>query len=196
MTTLLIATTNAGKRDEYRTLLADLKIECLTLDEVGLTATDVPETGDTFVANALIKAQAYAKLSGLLTLSDDSGIVVDALNGAPGVLSARYAPTVDERNTKLLTALTGVPFDRRTAHFECAIALVTQADVTIIAEGHLTGHVGFEARGTHGHGYDPVFVLGDGRTLAEIYPVEKNMLSHRAKAFAALYPMLQCVLGL
>lgn len=195
MNTLLIATTNIGKRDEYRALFADHKIECLTLDDVGLTDTDVPETGDTFIANALIKAQAYAKLAGLLTLADDSGIVVDALDGAPGVYSARYAPTVAERNAKLLTAMTGVPFDRRTARFECAIALVTQSNVTIIAEGQVAGHIGFEPRGEHGHGYDPVFVLGDGRTMAEVYPAEKNMLSHRARAFAALHPVLQCILG-
>ena len=190
---LLIATTNAGKRDEYQALLADLSIQWLSLADVGLASMDVEETGATFIDNALIKARAYAKASGIITLADDSGIAVDALDGAPGVYSARYAPTVAERNAKLLTALREVPSELRTAHFVCAIAVITSDEVTLIAEGSVDGHVGTAPRGTNGHGYDPVFVLEDGRTMAELASSEKNTLSHRGRALAKLHPLLRCL---
>lgn len=197
MQKLLIATSNAGKREEYETLLSDLPLQWLSLADVGLAGMDVEETGETFVDNALLKARAYAKASGLGALADDSGVMVDALGGAPGLYSARYAPTVAERNAKLLDALKDVPFEARTARFTCAIAVVTRAltsgGVILIAEANLDGHIGFEPRGTQGHGYDPVFVLSGGRTLAELYPAEKNLISHRAKALATLHPLLRCL---
>ncbi len=193
--TILIATTNAGKRDEYRDLLAELQIQCLSLADAGLASMDVEETGQTFFDNALLKARAYADASGMIALADDSGIVVDALGGAPGVYSARYAPTVEERNAKLLNALKDVPFERRTARFVCVIALKTQDGVTVIGEGQVEGHIGSEPRGSFGHGYDPVFVLGDGRTMAEHYPAEKNALSHRGRALTAIHPLLRLLLN-
>lgn len=196
MQKILIATSNAGKREEYMTLLSDLPLEWLSLADVGLAGMDVEETGETFEDNALLKARAYAKASGLAALADDSGVMVDALGGAPGLYSARYAPTVAERNAKLLNALAGVPFEARTARFTCAIAIVTEPTargVTLIAEGNVDGHIGFEPRGTQGHGYDPVFILSNGRTMAELYPAEKNQISHRAKALAALHPLLLCL---
>ncbi len=190
---VLIGTTNAGKREEYETLLTDLPITWQTLSDVALDSMDVEETGATFMDNALLKARAYAAASGLAVLADDSGIAVDALDGAPGIYSARYAPTVAERNTKLLDALKDIPYEQRTAQFVCAIALVTRNGLTLMAEGKVAGHVGFEPRGTNGHGYDPVFVLSDGRTLAELYPAEKNAISHRGKALAMLHPLLRCL---
>src|SRR5689334_16860836 len=122
-TPILIATTNPGKRDDFRALLADcaaeLPIEWLLPADIGLASMDVEETGDSFVANALLKARAYAQVSNMAVLADDSGIVVDALNGQPGIYSARYAPTVAERNAKLLAALADVPAGQRGAQFIC-----------------------------------------------------------------------------
>lgn len=193
MNAILMATTNAGKRDEYRELLSDLPIQWLSLIDAGLGSMDVEETGATFFDNALLKARAYAAASGLAALADDSGVEVDVLGGAPGVYSARYAPTVAERNAKLLNALKDVPFERRTARFVCVIALVTHNGLTLIGEGSVDGHIGLEPRGTNGHGYDPVFVLNDGRTMAELYPAEKNAISHRGRALAAIHPALRCL---
>ncbi len=190
---LLIATTNAGKLAEFETLLDDLPVEWLSLRDVGLDGMDVEENGLTFADNALIKARAYAAASGLVTLADDSGISVDALGGAPGVLSARYAPTAPERNTRLLEALRDVPPDKRNARFVAVIAVVTQDGVTLIGEGTVEGRVGYAPRGTNGFGYDPIFELPDGRTMAEHGVEEKNTLSHRGRALARLHPLLRCL---
>jgi XTP/dITP diphosphohydrolase len=192
---LLVASTNVGKLKEYRELMADLPVNWLSLQDVGLAHMEVEETGDTFRANALLKAEAYCAAAKLPTLADDSGIVVDALGGAPGVYSARYAPTAEERNAKLIHALEGVPFERRTARFVAVIALVLPDQVTIIAEGRVEGHVGLEPRGTNGFGYDPVLVLDDGRTMAELSSAEKNQISHRGGALAKLHPILHCLFG-
>jgi XTP/dITP diphosphohydrolase len=192
---LLVATTNPGKLKEFQQLMAELQVNWLSLKDVGLDHMDVEETGDTFAANALLKAQAYCAASGLPTLADDSGIVVDALNGAPGVYSARYAPTAEERNAKLIKALEGVPNERRTARFVSVIALVTPDGITVMAEGRVEGRAGTSPRGTNGFGYDPIFVLDDGRTMAELPTAEKNSLSHRGRALAKLYPILRCLFG-
>jgi XTP/dITP diphosphohydrolase len=190
---LLVATTNPGKLSEFRLLLADLPVQWLSLKDVGLDHMDVEETGETFADNALLKARAYCAASGMPTLADDSGIVVDALNGAPGVKSARYAPSAEERNAKLIKALDGVPHERRTARFVAVIALVTPDQLTVMAEGRVEGRVGTEPRGTNGFGYDPIFVLDDGRTTAELASEEKNALSHRGRALAKLSPVLRCL---
>ncbi|MFN8418627.1 MAG: RdgB/HAM1 family non-canonical purine NTP pyrophosphatase [Anaerolineae bacterium] len=187
---LLVATTNAGKLREYRAMMADLSVKWQTLEDVGLAGMDVAETETTFIGNALLKAQAYAAASGLPTMADDSGIVVDALDGAPGVYSARYAPTAAERNAKLLAALQGVPEEKRTARFVCIVAFATADGITITAEGRVEGRVGFEERGTNGFGYDPVFVLDGGLTMAEISSEAKNSLSHRGRALAKIRPLL------
>ncbi|MHB8627633.1 MAG: RdgB/HAM1 family non-canonical purine NTP pyrophosphatase [Aggregatilineales bacterium] len=198
-TRILIATTNPGKRDDFRALLADcaadLPIEWLLPADVGLAAMDVEETGDTFVANALLKARAYAQASGLAVLADDSGVAVDALNGAPGIYSARYAPTVTERNAKLLTVLADVPLEQRGARFICAIAIMFPGGPTLLGEGEVVGRITFAPRGTFGHGYDPVFELPDGLTFAERPTGEKNLISHRGRAFAALLPALRCLVN-
>lgn len=195
MQNLLVASTNPGKLNEYREMLADLPITWLSLADVGLDKMEVEETGSTFTENALIKAQAYCAASGLPTLADDSGIVVDALNGAPGIHSARYAPTAPERNAKLLKALEGVPPEQRTARFVAVIAIVMPDLVTITAEGRVEGHIGMQPRGEHGFGYDPVFLVDANRTMAELLPAEKNVISHRGRALAKLHPILRGMFG-
>ena len=194
---LLIATNNPGKVREYEELLETLPaaVEITYPAQQGL-ALEVEESGETFEENARLKALAFAQASGLLTLADDSGLEVDALDGAPGVRSARYAgPDANDvdRYRKLLGALAGVPADRRSARFRCVVALA-QPDGTIhTADGTCEGEIGHEPRGTHGFGYDPVFVVdgyGD-RTMAELAAEIKNRISHRGRALAAIRPRLE-----
>ncbi len=208
LTKILIATTNLGKRDEFRVLLGNLPIELLVPADIGLADFDVEETGETFVANAMLKAQAYFEASGLPTLADDSGLVIDALGGDPGVRSARYAPTVGERNDKVLHALRDIAHEKRTAHFMCVIVVALPGGLTLIGEGKVHGHIGHAPRGRYGHGYDPIFDpifgAGDDPDLAQVYsgkslaelPMEaKNRISHRARALNAVLPALRCVLN-
>ncbi len=194
MQTLLVATHNRGKLREYQELLRDLPVRLVYLDEVGIHE-DVPETGSTFEENAVQKATAYARLSGLLTLADDSGLEVDALGGRPGVHSARYAgPNASDeaRIRKLLAELDGVPPEQRTARFRCVIAIATPAGDVITATGTVEGVIADAPRGHHGFGYDPVFYLPDrGCTMAELPPEEKNRISHRARAAQAIKPRLR-----
>jgi XTP/dITP diphosphohydrolase len=192
---VLIATSNPGKIAEIREVMADIPVLWVSLQDVGLGHMDVEETGDTFAANALLKANAYSKAARLTALADDSGIVVDALDGAPGVYSARYGPTAEARNAKLLKVLNGIPYEQRTAHFVSVIALVTPDGITVTTEGTVDGHVATEARGTNGFGYDPVFLLEDGRTMAELSSTEKNKISHRGTALAKLHPIARCMFG-
>lgn len=183
---ILIATSNEGKRQEYLELLPR-EITVLSMRDVAVQLP--PETADTFAGNARIKAAAAASKSGHLVLADDSGLEVDDLGGAPGVFSARYAgePPDDRRNiAHLLAQLIGVPAAQRTARFHCAIALADRTGV--IAEGHGTceGMIAAAPAGHHGFGYDPVFLLPDGRTMAELESSEKNRISHRAVAFRTI----------
>ena len=198
MTVLLVATHNRGKVREYAQLLKDLPVHLTFLDEVGITQ-EVPETGSTFEENAVLKARAYARESGLLTLADDSGLEVDALGGAPGVHSARYAgpnATDADRIHKLLKALAGVPPEQRNARFRCVIAVATPEGEVITAEGIVEGRITDVPRGTYGFGYDPVFYLPElGKTMAELPPEEKNRLSHRARAAQAIKPHLRALLS-
>ncbi|MFQ3536361.1 MAG: RdgB/HAM1 family non-canonical purine NTP pyrophosphatase [Aggregatilineales bacterium] len=195
---LLVATTNAGKLREYQRLLVDLPVVLGSLADLSQPLPEVDEVGSTFQANALLKAQAYSAQTGLLTLADDSGLVVDALGGAPGVQSARYAPTEQARNAKLLAALENVPIERRTARFICVVAAVlplADGALTALAEGRLEGRVALAERGSNGFGYDPIFLLQDGRTVAELAPEEKDALSHRSRALAKLKPLLLSLLS-
>ncbi len=193
MQTLLVATHNKGKLREYKELLRDLPVRLVYLDEVGIHE-DVPETGSTFEENAVQKATAYARLSGLVTLADDSGLEVDALGGRPGVHSARYAgPNAgdDDRIRKLLAELEGVPPEQRTARFRCVIAVASPEGDVITAQGTVEGVIADAPRGHHGFGYDPIFYLPDrGCTMAELPPEEKNRISHRARAAEAIKPRL------
>ena len=193
MQTLLIATHNQGKLREYRTLLADLPLKVVNLDEAGVDF-DVDETGTTFAENALLKARAYAAATGLLTWADDSGLEVDALDGAPGVYSARYAgpdATDEDRYRKLLRTLAAQPDAPRTARFRCVVALVTPDGAAYTTDGVCPGVIIDEPRGAHGFGYDPVFFLPDlGQTMAELPPATKNRISHRGRAAAAAKTVL------
>jgi XTP/dITP diphosphohydrolase len=194
---LLIATNNPGKVREYRDLLEDLPItiEITYPAQEGLVL-EVEESGETFEENARLKALAFAQASGLTTLADDSGLEVDALDGAPGVRSARYAgPGANDidRYRKLLGALAGVPAGQRSARFRCVVALAQPNGNVRTADGTCEGEIGVEPRGEHGFGYDPVFVVEgySGRTMAELSPEVKNRISHRGRALAAIRPMLE-----
>ncbi len=182
---LLIATHNRGKLIEYQELFAGLPLDLVTLDEVGIRE-DVEENGRSFAENARIKALAYAKQSRLLTLADDSGLEVDALNGEPGVYSKRYAGenvTDAERNEFLLDKLRDVPRGQRTARFQCAVAIARPDGEMWETSGTCEGEILFAPRGTHGFGYDPIFFFPTlGKTMAELSTEEKNRLSHRARA--------------
>jgi XTP/dITP diphosphohydrolase len=188
---LLVATSNRGKLVEIREVLGALPLELLSLEDAGLPAPE--ETGQTFEENAAQKATASAALSGLWALGDDSGLCVDALDGGPGVYSARYAPTDVERRAKLLRALQEVPEPRRGAHFFCALALSSPDGERVFrAEGRVDGAIARAPRGTNGFGYDPLFLPAEtpGKTLAELAPLEKNRLSHRGRALERLLPVL------
>ena len=193
---LLLASANQGKLRELRTILDGLGVELVGLDEAGLgEPPEVEETGETFLENALLKGRAYGAWSGLAAVADDSGLEVDALGGAPGVRSARYAGpgAGDQANLdKLLAALERVPPERRTARFRCAAVLVDPDVGEWHAEAAWEGRVLDAPRGTGGFGYDPVF-LPDGweLTSAEVDQATKDAASHRGKAFRALRPAIQ-----
>jgi XTP/dITP diphosphohydrolase len=191
---ILVATHNKGKLCEYAELLADLPVEWVSLADVGIE-TKVEETGETFEENARLKASTHATHSGLLTLADDSGLEVEALGGAPGVQSARYAgpgASDQDRYHLLLASLEGVPDEDRKARFVCVIAVATPEGDTITAEGLRGGFIIREPRGEHGFGYDPVFWIPGYRvTMAELEPEVKNRISHRAQAVKAIRPELE-----
>jgi XTP/dITP diphosphohydrolase len=182
---LLVATRNPGKVKEYRDLLADLPVEITWLEAEGITL-EVEETGTSFEENALLKASTYARVSGLLTWADDSGLEVDALGGWPGVASARHAgldATDAERTQILLRRLQGVPYERRGAVFRCVVALATPEGQSWTASGASSGVIIESPLGEGGFGYDPVFYIPQyERTYAQLDPAEKNDLSHRGRA--------------
>jgi XTP/dITP diphosphohydrolase len=182
---LVLATRNRNKRRELEELLMDLDVQVLTLDEVGINVV-VEEDGHTFAENAIKKASTIARLSGCLTLADDSGLVVDALGGAPGIYSARFAgenATDSDNNQKLMEQLKHVETQSRTAHFLCIIAICTPEGETYTVEGKCEGHIGWELRGEQGFGYDPLFVPdGYEKSFAELGEKVKNKISHRGKA--------------
>ena len=191
---LLVATGNQGKARELAQLLSDAPCRLLTLRDVGIDA-DVEETGPTLEENATIKAQAYAGRSGLWTMADDSGLEVDALGGAPGPLSKRFAGegASDQQLVQhLLERLQGIPWARRTARFRCVIALAAPQGQVRLYHGQCPGIIALEPRGDQGFGYDPVFFLPEmDRTMAEISMAEKNGVSHRALAARALAEALK-----
>ena len=193
--TLLVATSNPGKIHEIRGLLP-VEISILSLDELGIESPE--EIGRTLRENADLKALAAARKSGMLTIADDSGLEVRVLGGAPGVRSARYAgePPNDAKNRRaLLAALTDVPADNRTARFVCAVTIATPAGIIWTDEGVLHGTILDHERGTGGFGYDSVFQLSDGRTVADLLDEEKNAMSHRGAAIRAILPKLQAAIS-
>jgi XTP/dITP diphosphohydrolase len=194
---LLVATHNLGKVREYRHLLADLPLEVTYLDEEGIEF-EVDETGQTFQENAVLKATAYAASTGLWTWADDSGLEVDALHGAPGIRSSRYAgpgASDEDRYRKLLRELDGVAWEQRSARFRCVVAIATPEGQVHTAPGRCEGLIAFDPRGSHGFGYDPVFFMPQmGQTMAELLPDVKNRISHRALAAQAAKELLQHML--
>jgi len=191
---LLVATHNRGKLREYGELLAGFAVEWLTLDDVGITA-DVEETGQTFVENAVLKAEAYAVEAQLFTLGDDSGLMVDALDGKPGVYTARYGGpglTIAQRYQLVLDQLRDVPWEERTAHFHCALALAgPDGSLLGTVEGICEGQIAWQPAGEQGFGYDPIFYLPErGLTMGQLTPNEKRQISHRSRALQAIRPLI------
>ncbi len=192
---ILFATSNPHKVEEVRAVLKEAGVEIISLADLERDFPEPDETGLTFAENARLKAAAYAAMSGMSVLADDSGLSVDALGGAPGVHSARYAGVGSTRaerdaanNAKLLAAMAGVPEGQRSARFVCAMCLASP-DGSIVAqtEGTFEGTIGFAPRGANGFGYDPLLQLpGEGRTSAELSSKEKNARSHRGAATRAM----------
>jgi XTP/dITP diphosphohydrolase len=194
MTDLLIATTNPGKIVEIQDLLEGLPFRLLLPADLSIRL-EVAETGQTYAENAALKAEAYYAASGILTLADDSGLEVAALDGAPGLHSARYSPQPGakdaDRRALLLRNLTGKP-QPWLARFVCAVVIAVPGGPLQFAEGECRGEILPEERGSNGFGYDPIFYLaGLGRTMAELTRAEKNTLSHRARAVQAALPILK-----
>ena len=190
---LLLATNNRGKVREYRSLLQSLPYELVTPAEQGIT-TIVSEVGESLEENARLKATILADESCLLALADDSGLEVDALGGAPGRLSARYAgenASDEDRVNYLLLRLKSVPGEKRTARFRCVIAIATPGGEVEFFSGECPGFITFAPRGKQGFGYDPIFYLPElDKTMAELSPEIKNRLSHRGQAARKAYPLL------
>jgi XTP/dITP diphosphohydrolase len=192
MTELLVATHNPGKVVEINRMLSDLGIRCLTLDDAGITE-DIEETGKTFVANAVLKAEGYAGMTGMLTLADDSGLEVDALDGVPGVHTKRYGGLrPPAQYLYLLEQIAGVPDDARGARFRCVMALADPQGLLATAEGVCEGRIAREPAGDGGFGYDPVFLVPRyNRTMAQLPAETKNEISHRGRALAAIAPAVR-----
>jgi len=190
VTRLLVATTNAGKQAEFRRLLADLPAELVTPGEIGLQL-EVEEPYDTYAENAIAKADAYARASGLLSVADDSGIEVAALDWGPGVRSARWG---EGRHADRVLEAVGDASDRR-ARMVCALAVARPGAPVEVFDGVVTGSIAGERRGTGGFGYDPIFLLPGGVTTAELPQAEKDRISHRGQAVAAATPRLLELLG-
>jgi XTP/dITP diphosphohydrolase len=186
MPKLLLSTGNKGKVEEYRELLKGIPYDLVTPHDVGIT-TIVDETGDTLEKNACLKAVALCRESNFVTLADDSGLFVDALDGAPGIKSARYAgehASDTERVKYLLSKLSNVPIEKRSARFKCVIAIAIPPDCRVeYASGECEGYITFEPKGNEGFGYDPVFFFSEfGKTMAELPMDVKNRISHRGRA--------------
>jgi XTP/dITP diphosphohydrolase len=185
---LVLASKNPGKIRELAALMAGIDVEIIGLDP---HAPDVAETGSTFEENALIKAHAACAATGLPAIGEDSGLTVDALGGDPGIRSARWAPGSDaDRMHALLKRMEGVPAGQRAGQYVSCIAMVTPDGKEAVVRGELEAVIGLEPRGEGGFGYDPVFVLPDGRSVAELSMEEKNTISHRARALAKALAIL------
>ncbi len=193
MNRLIFATGNMDKLREIKEILADTGYDILSMKEAGVDV-DIIEDGKTFEENALIKARAVAKASGSLALADDSGLEIDALGGEPGIFSARYMgedTSYDIKNQNLIDRLDGVPDEKRTARFVCAMAAVFPDGTEKTFVRTMEGRIGYQIAGANGFGYDPIFFLPEyGKTSAEISPEEKNAISHRGKALRAMAEFL------
>lgn len=195
MQKVIFATGNAGKMKEIRMILEDLVIqgepvEILSMKEAGISL-DIEENGSSFLENALIKAKAVAAASdGAVVLADDSGLEIDYLNREPGIYSARYLgedTSYHEKNNDLIERLFGVPDEKRTARFVCAIACVLPDGTVLTEQAAVEGRIGYEEKGENGFGYDPIFMIpAYGKSTAELTEEEKNEISHRGKALRAM----------
>lgn len=195
MRKLVVATKNPGKAREFARILEGMPYRIVSLADYP-DAPDVDETGETFAENAALKARAYADFTGELTLADDSGLEVDALGGAPGVYSSRFAPTEAERNAKLLDLMKDIPDAQRTARFRCVIAISKPGGEARTCEGAVEGTIARSPRGDQGFGYDPIFYIPKlGKHFAELSPDEKNSISHRGKALEKAKEVLKTMIG-
>lgn len=195
---IVFATGNANKVREIKAILADLNMEVLSMKEAGVYA-EAEENGTTFAENAMIKAKDIAaKVSDAIVMADDSGLVVDALNGEPGIYSARYLgedTPYSIKNANIIERLEGIPVEGRSARFVCAIAAVLPDGRVLSTEGTIEGYIGYEERGNGGFGYDPIFMVPEyGCSTAELSAEAKNAISHRGKALNAMKILLQDVL--
>ena len=194
MTKIILASNNKGKIKEVKEICKDMQVEIVSMKEAGIDI-DIEENGTTFEENALIKAEAVMKLTGELTIADDSGLEVDYLNKEPGIYSARYMgedTSYHIKNANLIERLEGVPDEKRTARFVCAIAAVLPNGEVLHSEGTIEGIIGYEEQGENGFGYDPIFYLPQyGCTTAQLEPDVKNELSHRGKALRAIKEQLR-----
>lgn len=194
MKKLIFATGNAGKMKEIRMILADMGYEIRSMKEEGIDP-EIIEDGTTFEENAVIKAKAVAALTDAIVLADDSGLEIDALNKEPGIYSARYMgedTSYHVKNNKLIERLEGVPEERRTARFVCAIAAVLPDGKVLVTTGTIEGRIGYEEKGENGFGYDPIFYVPEyGCTSAELTEEQKNEISHRGKALRAMRELLK-----
>lgn len=200
MMRMIFATGNQNKMREIREIMqgfriGDEAVEILSMKEAGITA-DIVEGGSSFAENACIKAKAVAALApGAFVMADDSGLVIDALNGEPGIYSARYLgekTSYHVKNADLISRLTGIPDEKRSARFVCAIAAVTPEGKLLTTEGIIEGRIGYEERGTNGFGYDPIFLVPPYvQTSAELTDEEKNAVSHRGRALRSMREMIE-----
>lgn len=189
MKRVIVATKNKGKLKEIKGILREFDFEILSMEEAGVSE-DIEETGHTFEENAIIKATEIQKLTGAMVIADDSGLEVDALNGAPGIFSARYSGEHAndlKNNQKLLDELKEVPDRDRTARFVCAIAVALGENKVFTVRGTVDGVIGHAPAGENGFGYDPLFYLAQyGKTMAQLTPEEKNKISHRGMALVKM----------
>lgn len=193
MNRLVFATGNQGKMREIREILGDSIPEILSMKEAGIEA-DIVEDGKTFEDNALIKARAVSKAGGIMAMADDSGLVVDCMDGAPGIYSARFMgedTSYDIKNNYIIDQAMKVPFEKRTARFVCAIACVMPDGREWVVRGTVEGVINDRQAGENGFGYDPIFLLPErGVTTAQLPPEEKNAISHRGRALRAMRELL------
>ncbi len=198
MSVLYLATRNFGKVREIQALLAHLPVDILSLKDLP-QAPEIVEDGETFAENARKKAEAVLALTGGVVLADDSGLEVEALQGEPGVRSARYAgegAADAANNARLLEKLAGVPLHRRSARFCCAVAIAAPGQETVVAEGYCRGIIALKPRGDRGFGYDPLFLIpAYQKTFGELSPDVKNRISHRSRALNQVLPILEKLLG-
>lgn len=192
----ILATNNMKKLAEMQRILSPLGINVVTAKMLGITLEEVEEDGETFEDNAKIKARAACKATNMPAIADDSGLCVDYLNGAPGIFSARFAGEHgnDEKNNDLLLEkLEGVPMEKRTGYYVCAICCTFPDGKEIVVRGECYGHIGFERDGNEGFGYDPLFLV-DGKAFGRYTAEEKDKISHRGKAFRLLTKELEKVI--